>query len=162
MRETDTHIYFWDGFLSNFYICELKENGIVYNSSECYFMAKKAETFKDFDSLDKILLAKTPYKQKSLGKKIKAFDEKIWEEVRFQIMVDGLALKFGQNQDLKKMLLDTSCKVLVEGSPYDKIWGVGIHYLDDSILDENNWNGLNLLGKALMIVRESIKFKDLK
>ena len=72
-------------------------------------------------------------------------------------MVEVLRAKFSQNEDLKQILLETGDRILVEGSPYDKIWGVKIDWQDDKILDEKNYKGLNLLGKALMQVRRELK-----
>lgn len=162
MRETSTHIYFWGSFLSNFYLCQLKDDKYSYNSSECYFMAKKAEYFNDQESLIKILNLKKPQEQKQVGKKVKGFNKELWEEVSYKIMLDGLRLKFTQNNELKNKLLATNNKTLVEGSPYDKKWGVGLKYDDDRILDESNWQGDNLLGKALMEIREEIKKNEKK
>lgn len=128
----------------------------IFSSGEAYLMAEKALLFGDQESLEKIVAIKDPKRQKALGRKVRGFEKGIWDDNKYQIMVKGLYLKFEQNPEIKKRLLATGDKVLVEGSPYDKIWGVGLHYGDDLILDEKNWLGENLLGKALMEVREML------
>lgn len=120
-------------------------------------MYKKALTFNDEEIAKKILNEKDPASCKSYGRKIKNFDENIWAYKRYDIMVEALILKFTQNNDFKNKLINTKDKILVEASPYDRIWGIGLHYENDDVLDEKNWKGLNLLGKALMEVREKIK-----
>lgn len=157
MKETTTHIYFWGDYLSNFYPCIFKDDQYTYNSSECYFMAKKAIIFNDNDALKKILELNDPKKQKGIGKKVKGFTNAVWDPIKYSIMIDALTLKFSQNPKLKKKLLETNDKILVEGSPYDGIWGVKLRFDDPLILDEKNWQGQNLLGKALMEVRSRLK-----
>lgn len=157
MKETSDYIYFWGSFLSNFFETEIIYKGLKAYSSEQIFMAEKALCFNDQESYQKILQEKDPAKCKKLGKKVKGFKEDKWNEVKFQIMVMALTLKFSQNLELKKKLLATGNKTLVEGSPYDRVWGVGLKWDDPLILNSNNWKGENLLGKALMQVRESLK-----
>lgn len=154
MKETATHIYFWGSYLSNWFNCRFKDGQFTYHSSEAYLMAHKALLFNDKESAEKIIESKDPKKQKELGKLVKGFNEAMWNQHKFDIMVKGLVLKFEQNPNLKKQLLATGNKIIVEGSPKDKIWGVGLHYNDELILDEKNWKGKNLLGKALMKARD--------
>lgn len=120
-------------------------------------MAQKAILFGDFSSAKRIIRSNNPKEQKALGRLIKGFNEDIWNQHKFDIMVKGLLLKFEQNPSLKRELLSTGSKILVEGSPYDKIWGVGLKYDNPLILDDTNWQGENLLGKALMRAREKLK-----
>lgn len=157
MKETETHLYFWGTYLSNWYRCSFKDSQFTYLSSEAYLMAKKALLFNDVESAQKIVNTSDPKAQKALGRLVRGFSEELWNQHKFEIMVQGLLLKFEQNESLKKQLLSTGEKVLVEGSPYDRIWGVGLHYTDLLILDESKWMGENLLGKALMEVRSQIK-----
>lgn len=157
MKETSTHIYFWGTYLSNWFKCSFKDEQYSYGSSEAYLMIQKALLFGDRESATKITKTRDPKKQKSLGRLVKGFNEEIWNQHKFDIMVKGLILKFEQNENLKKQLISTGEKVLVEGSPYDSVWGVALHYSDILILDEKNWRGENLLGKALMRVREDFK-----
>lgn len=157
MRVTDTHIYFWDTFLSNFYACEFTVDGQKYFNSEQFFMAEKARTFKDEKTLKEILEEKAPLKCKKLGRKIKGFDNELWDSLRVAAMEKACYAKFSQNCELRNKLLFTENKTLVEASPYDKIWGIGLHWKDDRVLDREEWKGRNLLGKALMKVRAQLR-----
>ena len=161
LRETDTHIYFWGSYLSNFYwapfnarLYGLLEADHEFKTSEHYFMACKAVRFDDMKTLDLILKAPDAKSAKALGKKVKGFDEKTWEEDSWIYMYDACLKQFSSTPTLRYNLVGTKEKILVEGSPIDKIWGVGIHYEDDAILDEKNWTGKNKLGDVLMKVRD--------
>ena len=88
------------------------------------------------------------------------FREEIWNQYKFEIVVRGNILKFSQNKELKKFLLSTNDAVLVEASPYDKVWGVGLKRDDVKINNPNKWQGENLLGFALMEVREKLQKKE--
>jgi ribA/ribD-fused uncharacterized protein len=155
MRETSSHIYFYGGIYSNFYPCKIIFNNLEYISSEQLYMARKALYFNDLISFEKILKTKKPLDAKKLGKKVKDFSKEKWDLVCLEIMEECCFAKFNQNEDLKKELLSNN-KILVEASPYDGIWGVKLAENDDRILDEKNWQGQNLLGKALMNVRNKI------
>ena len=161
MRITETHIYFWGSIYSNFYVSETKPylfklDGYSWMSSEQYFMAQKALTFNDIEIFNKIVNTLDPGTAKKYGRRIKNYDEQIWSEKRYDIMKTAVFEKFNQNKDLKNKILNTGNKIFVEASPYDLIWGVGLYEEDDLILDEKNWNGLNLLGKVLNEVRNQI------
>lgn len=120
-------------------------------------MAKKAELFGDKEMAVKIVAAKSPAEAKDLGRQVKNFNEAIWNEKRFEIVVEGNFHKFNQNEDLKAFLLDTKKRVLVEASPVDKIWGIGLTAESDKAENPLLWNGLNLLGFALMEVRDQLR-----
>lgn len=158
MRITYTHVYFWHGPFSNWESCEFTDDfaGLTFRSSEQAFMYYKAVVFRDLATAAKIMTSKTPKEAKDLGRLVSHYDEKVWECVRFGYMVYVNYLKFTQNENLKKVLLDTDDRILVEASPYDKVWGVGLSEDNDLILDEANWQGQNLLGQALMKVRKII------
>jgi ribA/ribD-fused uncharacterized protein len=156
MRITDRHIFFWSSIYSNWHPCEFTVDGITFNCSEQYFMYKKALHFNDNENANKILLESHPREQKKLGKKVRNFNTDEWDLASYEIMVEAVYEKFNQNDDLKHQLLKTGDKVLVEASPYDIIWGIGMSEEDDMILDEKNWKGKNLLGKALCEVRERL------
>ena len=153
---------FWGSIFSNFHINSFKYENIWFPSSEHAFMWKKADYFQDDEAKDLILSTKLPRKAKDYGLKVKNFNEKKWTEVSYQFMVDVLVCKFGQNSSLKKTLLNTGSRSFVEGSPYDKIYGIGIHWEEDACYDQTKWKGQNLLGKALMEVRETLKNKALE
>ena len=115
----------------------------------------KATWFNDQEIADKILQAKTPKEAKALGREVRGFDEKEWEGARESAMWNAVLAKFRQNEKLKEILLSDEFKgkQFVEGSPVDKIWGVGLMWDDPKIDDEKNWAGINLLGKVLDKVR---------
>lgn len=156
-RENKTHVYFWGSCLSNFYEVPINYDNKMFKSSEQLFMYLKAINFKDFDTAAEILLADTPGRAKLLGRAVKKFSEKEWIKHREQAMFTACYNKFNQISILKDILLETEDKTLVEASPFDIIWGIGLKYDNDLILHETNWRGLNLLGKVLMQVREKIK-----
>lgn len=163
MKETTTHIYFWGGIYSQWYksIFTSHEASTKYtfSTAEQFMMHSKALLFGDKAIAEAILKTNDPKKQKALGRQVKDFNPDVWDAYKFKIVVQGNLLKFSQNESLKTQLLSTGTKVLVEGSPYDKIWGVGLKFDDPRILDENKWQGENLLGKALMEVRDQLKDK---
>jgi ribA/ribD-fused uncharacterized protein len=152
------HIAFWGSKLSNFYPCEFELQGVKWKSSEQYFMAKKAEFFDDNETLSKILEAKTPSDAKKLGREVKNYDDNKWSKIREKIMYNGVYAKFSQNQDLIDFLFSPAFdgKKFVEGSPVDRIWGVGMIYKDPNIDIESNWNGQNLLGRILDRVKSEL------
>lgn len=164
--ETDTHIFFFGDkpnkirshIFSQWYPCEftdyVDDELVTYTSAEQYMMAQKALLFDDYKVLEKILAETEQRKIKMLGRKVKNFDDKIWNEHKFDIVVNGNRLKFEQNPKLLKRLLKTEDKKIVEASPYDKIWGIGLSAKNAVEIPEKKWPGKNLLGKALMIVRD--------
>ena len=157
-KVTDTHVYFWgDPTLSNWGPSRFNHKGLEFYNSEQAFMYEKAMYFDDKEIAKKILETSNPRIAKDLGRKVKNFDDAKWSLMSYDYMVDVCYAKFKQNENLKEILLNTGNKTIVEGSPYDKIWGVGLHWASEEILDEANWKGKNLLGKALMEVREMLK-----
>lgn len=134
-----------------------EENGINYKTGEHYMMAGKARLFNDAEMEEEILKATTPNQAKALGRKVKNFDPKLWDEHKYKIVTQGNLLKFSQNQKFKDFLLSTGDKVLVEASPYDRIWGIGMLETDNRAENPLLWNGENLLGFALMEVRDELR-----
>lgn len=149
--------FFYGGIYSQFFPCIFSEDGIQYNCAEQYMMAKKALLFNDMDSYNEILSLASPHKIKALGRRVKNFDQKIWDEYKEDIVFKGNLLKFSQNQELCKELLATKNKEIVEASPTDIIWGIGLAETDPDIYDKSKWQGTNLLGKAIMKVRDVLK-----
>lgn len=142
---------------SQWFPCQFEEDGIVYKTAEHYMMASKAKLFNDFEVLENILKANSPNQAKSLGRKVKNFDSQIWDEHKYEVVKQANVLKFSQNQEFKEFLLSTNDKIIVEASPYDKIWGIGMLESDENIKNPNFWMGENLLGFALMDVRDSLR-----
>ncbi|MCB1049093.1 MAG: NADAR family protein [Acidobacteria bacterium] len=128
--------------------------GQVYPTAEHYMMAKKARLFADEQIRPAILAADHPGEAKKLGRQVQGFDESIWAAARWSIVVAANRAKFGQNPEMKAFLLATGERVLVEASPYDRIWGIGLGERDPSAANPTTWKGLNLLGFALMEVRQ--------
>jgi ribA/ribD-fused uncharacterized protein len=160
MKETNTHIYFWGSIFSQWAKTTFMEGSVKFSSAEQYMMYHKACLFGDTAVANKILQTQDPKMQKSLGRQVKGFNEAKWNEHKLSIVIKGNTLKFSQDEKLKQQLLKTYPKTLVEGSPYDKVWGVGLKYDDPKILSEANWQGQNLLGAALMTVREQLKISS--
>ncbi|AZB34672.1 NADAR family protein [Chryseobacterium bernardetii] len=142
---------------SQWFTGKFEENGIVYKTAEHYMMAGKARLFNDAEILEKILQASTPNQVKALGRKVKNFDPNVWNEHKYEIVKQGNLLKFSQNNKYKDFLLSTGDKILVEASPYDTIWGIGMLETDPRAENPLLWNGENLLGFALMEVRDELR-----
>ena len=142
---------------SQWYESPFEIDGILYRTAEHYMMAEKARLFNDRHCLDKILNSNNPGEAKKLGRTVKSFQEDVWVKERTRIVVAGNVAKFSQNEELKEFLVNTKNRVLVEASPYDRIWGVGLAVDNFDIENPWKWKGLNLLGFALMQVREKLK-----
>lgn len=125
-----------------------------YCCAEQFMMAQKAEIFKDFETKKAIMANRNPKEIKSLGRHVRGFDQRAWDEYKHFIVFYGNQLKFSQNPELKEFLISTGNKVIVEASPYDKVWGIGMDANNPKATNPNLWNGENLLGFALMIVRD--------
>ncbi len=141
---------------SQWYPSVFEVDGYTYQNAEQFMMAQKAKLFEDDEIFEKILKAENPKKVKALGRLVKNYNEEMWLERRFEIVVQGNLAKFSQNLDLKQFLLNTSDSVIVEASPVDKIWGIGLATEDENAERPLLWNGLNLLGFALMDVRKQL------
>lgn len=158
MKTTETMVLFWesDEIPSQWYPSDFVVAGVEYNCAEQYMMAEKARLFEDEEALAAIMETDCPREQKRLGRLIQGFDEDTWNEVALDVVTKGNFAKFSQNPQMKKWLLETQDKILVEASPYDKIWGVGLREDDPRILDRDQWEGTNWLGEALSNVRDML------
>ncbi|CAN7786334.1 NADAR family protein [Caballeronia sp. LjRoot34] len=159
MREIGNFTLFFgaDDALSNWHPCKFVYRGFEFQSVEQFMMFSKAKLFEDAASANAILAARYPKEQKALGRKVKSFDMEKWLNKRESIVYVGCREKFLQNPRLRTVLLATASTELVEASPYDLIWGVGLGERDPLILDKSNWRGTNLLGIALMKVRNTLQ-----
>gem|GEM_PF-2538663 len=136
-------------------------DGELFTNSEQIFMYIKAKFFGDENKAGEIVrLGSNPAIAKKLGREVSGYDEEAWSTSRFDAMYAAVKAKFESDRVLTKQLMETDTKTLVEASPVDIIWGVGIHEKDDAILDESNWKGQNLLGKVLMKVRTELQAKN--
>ena len=158
IRETETHVFFWKSCLSQWYMRDFRRNGIVYCCAEQFMMAEKARFFKDDDALVKIMSSDSPATHKRVGRQVKNYNDDEWRSVSRYVVFIGNMAKFLQNTDLKEKLLATGNKTIVEASPYDALWGVALGPWNDEILDEQNWQGQNWLGKELRSVREQVRY----
>lgn len=150
----DKYHFFWGGEFSQWYPSTFIIDEKSYNCAEQYMMEQKALYFNDRESAIKIMNTSDPREQKALGRKVKNFDADKWMEVCYDIVLKGNIAKFSQNEELLEVLRSTGNKEIAEASPYDKIWGIGLDEYNPLILDKKNWNGMNLLGKVIMEVRD--------
>ncbi|MHD0644263.1 NADAR family protein [Pseudomonas aeruginosa] len=140
---------------SNWYIRDFVVKGVRFNCGEQAMMYAKAMLFGDRKVAEKILAEPDPKNQKALGKTCK-FDQAIWDAKCVEIMSAILYHKFAQHKDLEELLLSTVGTELVEASPYDRVWGVGLSSDDPRIFDKKKWRGQNLLGQVLTNVRQRL------
>ena len=127
--------------------------GDHYPTAEHFMMAEKARLFGDRAIREQILLAPSPAQAKALGRQASGFDQKTWTDQRFDIVTRGSIAKFSSSPALRDYLLSTENRVLVEASPRDLIWGIGLGAQNPKALNPGLWRGLNLLGFALMNAR---------
>lgn len=160
-------IFFWghtpakggmitENCLSQWWKCSFMENGIFFCCAEQYMMYKKALLFEDFEYAYKILKSEEAREIKEYGRLIRNFNDEQWNLHKQEIVVQGNILKFSQNTELREYLKKTGTKILVEASPYDKIWGIGMKKGTEGILNPLNWKGENLLGFSIMETRERV------
>lgn len=165
-----SYLYFWGhrphtkGIASNscfsqWYVSPFECDGVQYMTAEHFMMAQKARLFGDTSTLDRILKAPSPPAAKALGREVSGFEQNLWETHRFEYVVRGNLAKFEAHNEMAEFLLKTGNKVLVEASPVDSIWGIGLAAEDEKARDPSKWQGLNLLGFALMAVRERLLAK---
>ena len=148
--------FFWDGPLSQWYRSSFVVDGVKYYTAEQYMMAMKARHFGDADSEEKIMKTWNADEQKALGRKVKNFVPEVWSQVSKDYVFKGNLAKFS-NPRLKELLLATGDLEIVEASPHDKIWGIGLSAADPRALDKSEWQGTNWLGEVLMRVRKELK-----
>ncbi|MGV4928801.1 NADAR family protein (plasmid) [Streptomyces sp. BHT-5-2] len=131
-------------------------DGVRYATAEHWMMAGKARLFGDAEAERLVLAAAHPKQAKDAGRTVRGFDEEVWRQHRFALVVEGSTHKFGQHPELRKFLLGTGSRVLVEASPLDRIWGIGLAADDARAADPARWLGPNLLGFALMAARQQL------
>ena len=163
------YIFFWGhqekgsevskSCFSQWYESAFEEDGNRFITAEHYMMYHKAKLFGDHNACNKVLHASNPGEAKAIGRGVQGFNQELWEENKFDIVVKANFVKFSQNSELKNFLINTGTRVLVEASPVDKIWGIGLAQDNSASENPNTWKGLNLLGFALMDVREQLTNK---
>ncbi|MFF0447059.1 NADAR family protein [Streptomyces sp. NPDC004609] len=166
--ERVTYLHFWghtpraDGrlgpsCLSQWWPSPFVVDGVRYATAEHWMMAAKARLFGDPEAERQAIDAKSPAQAKSAGRLVRGFDEEVWQRERFGIVRSGSLHKFGQDGGLRDFLLATGERVLVEASPRDRVWGIGLSASSPRAHDPAQWRGLNLLGFALMEARTSLR-----
>lgn len=148
---------FWRGPMSQWYKSSFKLDGIEYCTAEQWMMAEKARLFGDEATLKEILKSTSPRKQKELGREVKNFVVGDWNKVARNIVYNGNYLKFSKNKDLLEELMKTKGTTLVEASPVDRIWGIGLADDDPRALRRETWLGKNWLGEVLTKVRDDLE-----
>lgn len=156
MRVTDKFVLFWSGPFSQWHPSPFVINGVTYNCAEQYMMAEKARLFGDTATLAMIMNAADPSDQKRYGRMVRGFNADKWNAVARDIVYRASYAKFFGNPDLKKYLYDTKGRTLVEASPEDKIWGIGLHWRDRLCDDPKTWRGTNWLGECLTKARDDM------
>ena len=145
---------------SNFYPAQFVYKGYNFPTSEHALMASKAMVFWDTVRFQMIVKSDTPSSAKQYGRKVEGYTDSIWAACRYQIMTDILIEKFTQNDLMCEYLLSTGEEILVETSPYDKVWGIGMGQENRAWVDQKLWKGQNLLGFALMDTRRALQGRN--
>ncbi|GEC06443.1 hypothetical protein SSP24_40980 [Streptomyces spinoverrucosus] len=143
--------------LSQWWPSPFTVDGVEYATAEHWMMAGKARLFDDAEAERRVLAAGHPAEAKKAGRLVRGFDEAVWERERFRIVAEGSVHKFAAHADLREFLLGTGERVLVEASPVDRVWGIGLAADDEAASDPERWRGPNLLGFALMEARERLR-----
>lgn len=142
--------------MSQWYPCAFTIEGTEYPTAEHYMMAEKARLFGDDEACARILATRNPGKAKKIGREVRGYDDEAWTHARFEAVVRGNIAKFSQHDTLREVLLGTHQRVLVEASPSDRVWGIGLAANDEKASNPLAWRGDNLLGFALMQVRHTL------
>jgi len=164
-EEKVKYLFFWghtpskDGSItktcfSQWWVIDFVVDDIVYPTAEHWLMAEKARLFKDEEALARIIRCLSPAEAKKIGREVKNFDPGVWDQNKFEMVKTGNYHKFSQNAALRDFLVNTQDRVIVEASPRDQIWGIGMSEKHENAENPALWRGQNLLGFALMEVRE--------
>jgi len=164
------YIYFWGHTskspavtktcFSQWFPSPFQERGSRFLTAEHYMMYQKAKLFDDSDAMSQVLKSVDPGKAKAIGRTVRGFDQAVWEQHRMGIAVSGNVAKFSSNSEMKKFLIGTGDRILVEASPVDRIWGIGLDEKNPLSADPSKWRGDNLLGFALMETRELLSVQN--
>lgn len=147
--------------LGQWWMQDFVVDGVKYNCAEQYMMAQKAIMFNEDGIndrvLDLIMKETNPAEMKKYGRRVQNFDSGVWDEKCTEVVKKGNIAKFSQNEDIKEYLISTGEAILVEASPYDTIWGIGMGSDDPNSRLITKWKGKNYLGFVLMEVRDEIR-----
>lgn len=159
MKKANGMVLFWGGVYSNWYKRTFEFEGVKFNCAEQYMMYIKALLFNDEETAAAIMKTSDPSRQKAWGRKVKGFDPEVWGRVAVPLMVPALVEKFLQSKECLEEILSSDDDIIVEASPKDFIWGIGLSEDDPRALDKSQWLGTNWLGEALMQARTIIRQK---
>jgi ribA/ribD-fused uncharacterized protein len=152
--------FFWSGPFSQWAIRPMVIEGVTYNCCEQLMMAEKARLFGDDWAYNQIMIETDPAKQKALGRQVKGFDKDKWEAIARDVVYKGNYAKFTQHPELRAKLMATGDQEIVEASPEDRIWGIGLRSSDPRAQDKKTWRGTNWLGEAITRVREQLRREE--
>jgi ribA/ribD-fused uncharacterized protein len=153
----EEYTFFWNGPFSQWYPTEFTVDGVTYTCAEQYMMHQKAITFGDLETSQKIMETSSPHSQKKLGRSVRNFDAIMWDGISYDIVKRGNVAKFEQNPILMTELMETYPTTLVEASPYDSIWGIGMGVNEAKKTPKSEWKGENRLGNVLTEVRNQLR-----
>jgi ribA/ribD-fused uncharacterized protein len=156
MSERFTFFFTEASPFSQWYPCRFEADGVAFVCAEQYMMHGKALLFGDAEIAAEVLAADHPRTHKALGRKVRSFDGAVWERERERIVMAGNRAKFTQDEALHAALVATAGTTLVEASPFDRIWGVGLAESNPNIHDRSKWRGKNLLGQILTRLRDDL------
>lgn len=152
----DKYTFFYTGPFSQWHRCKFRSQGREFNCAEQFMMYEKALLFDDEETAEQIMLAVHPKEQKILGRQVRRFDQFEWDTSCLNIVYRGNYFKFTQNVSLLATLYETAGTTLVEASPTDTVWGIGLSIIDEDRLDPAKWRGTNFLGKTLTSLRDNL------
>lgn len=156
MKTEEKFTPFYGGVFSQWYPSPMVIDGVEYGCAEQYMMAQKARVFGDEQALDAIMATNNPAEQKAIGRQVKGFDKRTWEVVARDVVMRASLHKFTSDPKLRAKLLMTEGTTLVEASPTDVVWGVGLDEGDPRVHDRSEWQGTNWLGQVLNDLRDSL------
>jgi ribA/ribD-fused uncharacterized protein len=151
------YLLFWSGWPSNRHPSPFALDGREFNCVEQWMMFSKARYFGDDAIGDEVLREVSPRRQKELGRSVRGFDPIAWSEVSKAVVYRGVREKFVQNDDLRAELQATRDLVIVEASPLDTIWGIGLAVDHPDATNPAKWCGSNWLGELLMRARMELR-----
>jgi len=157
MRDHADYVFFWSGPFSQWQRAEFDLDGIRFNTAEQAMMYGKAMLFGDDEIARQIVATRDARKQKALGRQVRGFDPAVWDARKAEIVRRANLEKFRQNRGLRRKLFQTGRNTLVEASPLDAIWGIGLDAATAHVTPPEQWPGENLLGKILTDVRETLR-----
>lgn len=159
---TPDFTFFYKGEFSQWFPSEFSYGGVKFLTAEHFMMYMKADLFHDPETASRIIAEPNPRYAKELGREVRGFNQARWDVYKYAIVQMGTYLKFNYHKELLEKLLATGETLLVEASPVDTVWGIGLGMEEDieKLKNKSNWRGHNLLGRALTDVREVLRFRN--